>query len=68
MTMNTQSKAIKSSLPVIFTFYVLKEFTTTGADLYFWNGGRETIRLQFNPFQFVMICLKRARFWYAAGK
>lgn len=48
MTMNTSSEVIKPFIPVFFTFYVFKEFTTAVAelqpDLYFWNGGHETIR------------------------
>lgn len=66
MTMNTSSKVIKPFLPVFFTFYVFKEFTTAVAelqpDLYFWNGDHGF------QFQFVMISLKGVSFWYAAGR
>lgn len=66
MTMNTQSKVIKSSSSVFSTFCVFKEFTTAVAelqpDLYFWNGGRETIRLSIQSIPVCNDFPKRSQF------
>jgi len=66
MTMNTPSKVIKPFLPVFFTLCVFKEFTTAVAelqpDLYFWNGGREAIRLSIQSIPVCNDLLKRSQF------
>lgn len=70
MTMNTQSKPVKSSLPLIFTFYALKEFTTTVAEhSLIYTSGMEAERPSgFNSIPVCNDLPKRSQVWYAAGK